>query len=471
MLWLSVNANTDNWYEHNWKKYYDSMWTWVDSDAWWTDNDKWKGWLSPDKFYRADLDPNCWAWKTCVNLNWIIDSDLFWEFSFSGLTFSRLELNSTYLQPWKVLYNCKKPYSLKDPTSLVNSKYWWDLSFDGGVFWYYCEWVWVLFKLKSDSLWLKYVGNLSWTWLTDTQKLIQENVMVSAREYQNIYIQWTVSNSVWKDAVYWWVKSWIQWSSLNMEWANAKRATINDTVISTGTYNNYTNKPVIYTNKNNVDITASTVMNWVNVVIVKWWDVTIKSNITKKWKENSAQMVIIAMNDESDAKKWWNIYIDWSVTNIDAVLIAEKSLLNSDLLNKSNQLYIYWSVFSKNTIGKSEIPVWTSDYMNWIRTTWATQAQKDRYNLARLRDFKTTDDTLSWTTIAEWTSKFAWNAKKLATKKSSMVNWNYVLDTDTSRDSLRNISVKDWFKALVASVYIQPDTNFQKLVPELTWMK
>lgn len=79
---------------------------------------------------------------------------------------------------------------------------------------------------------------------------------------------------------------------------------------------------------------------------------------------------IIVLQDED----WngWNLYIDPDVTNIAATIYAEGSLISFDGSNElsgntqqeilKNQLHIYGSVFSENTIGGSVNSTWPSLY-------------------------------------------------------------------------------------------------------------
>jgi len=122
-------------------------------------------------------------------------------------------------------------------------------------------------------------------------------------------------------------------------------------------------------------------------LIVRWWNVRIKSNIINS--STSDILWIIVLKD--DHWNWGKLYIDSSVDEVDAVIYLDKSIIwyndiydnwdtddiikhevdwniNDNILN--NQLYIYWSVFSENTIWWSRLdenndwifvcPYWTS---------------------------------------------------------------------------------------------------------------
>ena len=110
------------------------------------------------------------------------------------------------------------------------------------------------------------------------------------------------------------------------------------------------------------------------IIIVRWADVYIKWNISKyELEDRNSWLVIIVLR--WDNNKWWNVFIDPNVTNIDAYIIAEWSVLSAEDKNLDwyidysteiidennysidklqdilkNQLYIYWALHSRNTL-------------------------------------------------------------------------------------------------------------------------
>lgn len=93
-------------------------------------------------------------------------------------------------------------------------------------------------------------------------------------------------------------------------------------------------------------------------IIVVWWDIIIDVDVIG-W---SVPLAIISTKNQSDV--WWDIYIASNVKKIESSLIAEWSLKSWEdegliyndsalklLTLPANQLYIKWSVISKNTIG------------------------------------------------------------------------------------------------------------------------
>lgn len=84
------------------------------------------------------------------------------------------------------------------------------------------------------------------------------------------------------------------------------------------------------------------------------WDMTYDAN-----NKNSVLGVVVQKNDQW---QWWNLYIDPEVTNIVWNYIVDGSVISFDgtdeisvgsISKLKNQLYIYWSIASRNTIGWS----------------------------------------------------------------------------------------------------------------------
>lgn len=122
----------------------------------------------------------------------------------------------------------------------------------------------------------------------------------------------------------------------------------------------------------NVTINLSWTYSWVKTILVQWWNVYIKQNILAANKATDI-LWIIALKDDT-TWKGWNIYINPTVSEINAVLYADRAFASADditILRSTDldraispdngwtyeylnrQLYIYWTVFSNNTIGWS----------------------------------------------------------------------------------------------------------------------
>lgn len=157
-------------------------------------------------------------------------------------------------------------------------------------------------------------------------------------------------------------------------------------------------------NWNNVELWNWTQLSitWKKTIIIIWWNLYIKSNMINN--SSSDILWIIVLKD--DAWNWWKIYIDNSVQEIDAIMYSDKSIIsynefynnwesgitaheidwNIDNSVMQNQLYIYWTVFSENTIWWSRknppvCPFWTSSISGFICDT--IEAQKYDFNYLR----------------------------------------------------------------------------------------
>lgn len=101
--------------------------------------------------------------------------------------------------------------------------------------------------------------------------------------------------------------------------------------------------------------TSDTYIYTNKTILVIGWNLYIKWNIKYSW---NWMLWIVVLKD--NAWNWWNVYIDPWVTNISANIFAEKSLISYNWTTEldwgtpastlKNQLHIYWSVFSYNTI-------------------------------------------------------------------------------------------------------------------------
>lgn len=216
-----------------------------------------------------------------------------------------------------------------------------------------------------------YFNWVDWNWAVGNNHISIQDLTWS---------NWSTNND-WKilgDILYFWN---LNWSSLN--WQNV--------VLDNWNYDN------ISWNK----------VSWKKTIIIKWWNLYIKSNIINE--SNSDMLWIIVLKDSM----WmgWNIYIDTSVQEIDAIIYADKSLISYNLnyenwdidlefitnheidwnVNNSlmeNQLYIYWTVFSENVIWASRLnppvcPFWV--YSN--NTISCNSIGAQRYDLFYLRSW------------------------------------------------------------------------------------
>ncbi len=89
-------------------------------------------------------------------------------------------------------------------------------------------------------------------------------------------------------------------------------------------------------------------------LLVKWWDIYITKNLIAQNGVNDILWIIVL---QDEAGNWWNVYIDPSVTAVEAIIYADKSVLNYDSTQVitdgnllENQIYFYGTLFSENTL-------------------------------------------------------------------------------------------------------------------------
>jgi hypothetical protein len=174
--------------------------------------------------------------------------------------------------------------------------------------------------------------------------------------------------------------------------------------------------------------------SWEDVIVTDWWNVLWKKTIIVKWGDlyikwnieyNSWNDIlwIVVLKDEN--QKGWNLYISPDVTYLSSQIYVDKAIYswyssswdgedmiiysvntNQNILN--NQLYIFWQVFSENTIWWSRENPPICPYFDKSSCD-VEKAQK--YDLNYLRRYYTYDSDNDWTkdSIANsWKYYFNW---------------------------------------------------------------
>ena len=145
-------------------------------------------------------------------------------------------------------------------------------------------------------------------------------------------------------------------------------------------------------------------------LLVVGGNVYIKSNISTA-ADPSASIGIVAVADENG--NGGNVYVDPGVTNIDAAIYADRALISYDgsemggdtrATHLKNQLLIYGSVLSENTLGGSLKPS-ELKCPYFVPTGACDLATARKYDLNYLRRYRLTDDALgkkvpAWNALA-----------------------------------------------------------------------
>lgn len=413
-----------------------TTYTWVNSDAGTTNNDTWTFSVSNIEIYNKEWAPGTHMW----NINWEIESDLFGEFNTSPVSLDLIESSLTNCWAWGKTYTISWS---------IESEYFWTMSTTLDSI--YCPWkaLWenVTLKFTSSLLWVK---NVSWslTWTTVANIFDKQQVAIIWATSVKWDLSWLESET-WNKEINTIDASSLDksklWANINKNIANITRSLTAETDtsfdlnndwtdltwgkyfyydyewVTTGTDNGYGNVWANLTIGSGVNFSnAATIESsitdfaWNSTVIVKWWNVYINSDLV-----NSKWLTTIIAKRVGD--NGWNIYVDPDVTNIDAILIADGSLLSyrewSWILNRnyssllswtlSRQLYIYGSIFTKNVIGSAEAPYGSDAYIDG--TTFSDKDDND-FNLANMRQFQTryasnfpNVDACGWSDKTLWT--------------------------------------------------------------------
>ena len=237
-------------------------------------------------------------------------------------------------------------------------------------------------KDLTDNQDAEHIQNLSWditkSWL---RRDIRKAAITTTKFVTSIDTGTSIQDltwNIWDDTNNWWK---VLWDILYYGWMNGSNVIL----------------------WNNNDKTVS----WRKTIVVVWWNLYIKSNIINNTSSDSNTLWIIVLKDEN----WngWKIYMDRRVYQVDAIMYADKSLISYDdtYINESyiknywiseheiawnilnnlmqKQLYIYWSVFSENTVWWSKLdppvcPFWTKSIPLTCNTVTA-----QTYDLSYLR--------------------------------------------------------------------------------------
>lgn len=149
-------------------------------------------------------------------------------------------------------------------------------------------------------------------------------------------------------------------------------------------------------------------------LVIQWWNLYITENLLASNKVNDILWIIVLADENGNG---WNVYINPNVTAVEAVIFADKSLLNYDGSNVvtdgrqlKNQFYFYWTLFSENTLW------WYVSQVCPYFETNCTSEIAEKYDLNFLRSYYAYDsnddgnlDSANWNSyFNSWDSYFAY---------------------------------------------------------------
>ena len=168
-------------------------------------------------------------------------------------------------------------------------------------------------------------------------------------------------------------------------------------------------------------------IQWIKTLIIEWWNLRIMWNIRNTWNQEEDTLWIIVIEKD---KQWWNILIESSVTDIHATLYTDRSLVSSiwgvqadgDTPDSSlaNQLYIYGSLFSENTIWGGVSPYTCPFYESNI----CNESLAKKYDLSFLRRYilvteLDADNNPTWNMIPN----YSWNQSYMGDNNRTNNTW------------------------------------------------
>ena len=404
---LGTAVNGENFFMKVWKNW--------DANVWSSQpvNDEWQ--VVWDLIVEDSRSIAYKSWKRW-NIEGLIHSDLYGEFSINSIELSFLSKTPTQA-------GCADSLEVYKVSWEVTSVFWGKMRIKNNS--YFCSNQYTYLHFESDTLGSKEIwehgqvasGDVFWkqeiaiSWIAKLDKTKDTSDSILTRGDDNIediyiddsvqtYIKRDINKNIFKIINEFKAKGKIISSSFNYH-SNFNSISSQEKVY---VYDYSAKSQTIklngreYINKwKNLQIWSTpewiTKVNGKHVVIVNEWNLFINSNIDN-WDDTKDLLVLIA-------KRWttgkgWNIYIHPDVTNIDAVMIADGSLLSlkwdklqdiSNISMKNNlrkQLLIYGSILSSNTVGSDSIP-YGADY--YEKSDYVPVELTNIYDLWNLRTF------------------------------------------------------------------------------------
>jgi len=228
----------------------------------------------------------------------------------------------------------------------------------------------------SDLIWLQSFDGIEFEWYTDIEdveededgvlgRFVKVDGIVSSTQNslgsefnQEIKILWDISKSALRESINKNVYSLVKNTDpqngnfpYRWEWIwNSQWSSWDGKLLENGKVLFFSGMQENPENQRNVEISWE--QNGIKTLIVEWGNIYITENIT-----GDGVLWLIAL------RKWnsgWNIYVHPDVTDIHALMYAERSVISYSWWVElwwevsdnalANQLYIKWSLFSENTL-------------------------------------------------------------------------------------------------------------------------
>ncbi len=153
----------------------------------------------------------------------------------------------------------------------------------------------------------------------------------------------------------------------------------------------------------NVELTAS-MISWVRTLVIRWANLYIKNDMYYDPSKPSILGVIIQKDENNNG---WNLYIDPGVTNVVGTYVIDRSVMSYDGASElwystsiavlKNQLYIFGTILSDNTIGWSrQNPPKCPNLLSNPCSAVPTLQEAQKYDLNYLRRYYLVDGGVLW---------------------------------------------------------------------------
>ncbi len=357
-----------------------------------------------------------WEWNwNCTNYVWPL---WIWDNEF----YTKLTLN-----PWSKLTDLQKWYL---STHLSYNIDWKNIFYNSDIFWKD-----IIYSSSNNNYWASsiwgntYSESLKVLWNTYSQKYneIQEWQLWNEVKLLN----WNITKA--------WIKKDIRNNAYSMiktiSASNWWKIINNLDFANNIDWSKLSQNNILYfgwLNWENV-ILESWVYSWRKTIVIEWGNIVINWNIKALNNKKDILWIIVLKNNEW---KWWNVYINPSVISIESVIYADKSLISYNWIELwwdsaidylRNQLYIYWSVFSENTIwwSRNIVPI-----CPYYVTNICNLEEAQKYDLNYLRRYMTKDTNLDWipdTPVSLWISYF--NSSSSYFKYPVVISYNPIIQT------------------------------------------
>lgn len=436
---------------------YNNSWSWfIISEQYWDFFIKW-AWTWFSKWgdillYKDNSNSSCsWSWNLLYSFSWTLNSEEWWDLEIdknnSYLCPStwdyQIELNSLSWWIWWVKFSWNVN-EVPWPLSVIDSR--WNNTNVNLSDLYSNKKLsvnWIISSNNIDSLNDNEFWNNNWNkleyewWKLEVSKIIKQNLVKYTKWITAIMTN--IDNLAWfSEKIHYYNFEWQEESNASNLWNKWKILEIS-------------NWWWIWLNYNRNVITNH------KLLYVKWWNIYINSDIYNA--SDVSQLVIVATRDSNNMKNWWNIYIDPRVTNIDAILISDWSILSynwnkvlstinpGDINSLRNQLLIYWATSTKNTLWKDESIYWTDDYIKdwWIsKNTWL-------YNLWNLRSFQ----VIPSEQIEDWVCNNIWNI----TARGDSWTWSLQYAFAWKKKCYITDSINNWLRSTDKTAWVVIEYN------------